>query len=83
MRRVITAYETLGPRDRGGFAFRSVESLSEYDCPAGASRVVAETFYAEPALKGKTWTMPGFVATAWAKPPEGSIGALRFSFACH
>jgi hypothetical protein len=82
VRRVLTGYETLSPRDRDGFAFRSVQSLSEYDCKAARTRVVAETFFAEPGLKGKTWTMPGFVATPWAEAAQGSIGELRYAFAC-
>jgi hypothetical protein len=82
VRRLLTVYETLSPRDRSGFTFRSVQSLSEYDCAAMRTRVVAETFFAEPGLKGKTWTMPNFVATAWAQAAQGSIGELRYSFAC-
>jgi hypothetical protein len=82
VRRVLTAYETLAPRDREGFTFRSVESTSEYDCKAGRTRVVAETFFAQPGLKGKTWSMPGFVATPWVEAAQGSIGELRYSFAC-
>jgi hypothetical protein len=82
VRRVLTAYETLTPRDREGFTFRSVQSLSEYDCKAMRTRVVAETFFASPGLKGKTWAMPDFVPTPWAPAAQGSIGELRYSFAC-
>jgi hypothetical protein len=82
VRRVLTGYETLSPRDRSGFTFRSVQSLSEYDCKAARTRVVAETFFAEPGLKGKTWIMPDFVATPWAEAAQGSIGELRYAFAC-
>jgi hypothetical protein len=82
VRRLLTVYETLSPRDRNGFTFRSVQSLSEYDCTAMRTRVVAETFFAEPGLKGKTWTMPNFLATPWVEAAQGSIGELRYSFAC-
>jgi hypothetical protein len=82
VRRLLTVYETLTPRDRQGFTFRSVQSTSEYDCGAMRTRVVAETFFAEPGLKGKTWTMPNFLATPWVEAAQGSIGELRYSFAC-
>ena len=82
LRRVLTLYETLSPRERMGFTFRSVRSLSEYDCKSATSRVIGETFFAQPALKGQTWVQPDFKPTPWAEAAEGSIGALRYSFAC-
>ena len=81
-RQVWTAYETLKPRDREGFAFRSVESLGEYDCGEGRTRVLRETFYDGPSLAGRTWQAPDFEVTEWAQPGTGSIGELRIAFAC-
>lgn len=81
-RRVWTAYESRKVRDRDGFAFRSVQSLGEYDCANARSRTVDETFFAEPNLKGRTWKLPNFKPTEWASPPPGSVGDLRIGFAC-
>jgi hypothetical protein len=81
-RRVVTAYEALSPRDREGFAFRSVESLSEFDCDNGRSRIIRETFYEQPALKGQRWSKPESVSSDWTDTVEGSIGMLRIAFAC-
>lgn len=82
MHKVWTAYELDEPGEREGFSFRSVRSLSEYDCKTHRTRVVAETFHAEEGLSGKEWTMPNFVATDWAEVGDGSIGAMRMEFAC-
>jgi hypothetical protein len=82
LRRVWTAYDSDGPRDRDGFTFRSVKSLGEYDCKRNVSRVVDETYHDAPALTGKTWHSPKFIPTPWAKPEPGSVGALRMAFAC-
>ncbi|HEX7944607.1 MAG TPA: surface-adhesin E family protein [Phenylobacterium sp.] len=82
LRRVWTAYDSAGPRDRDGFTFRSVKSLGEYDCKRNVSRVVDETYHDAPALTGKTWHSPKFIPTPWAKPEPGSVGALRMAFAC-
>jgi hypothetical protein len=82
LRRVWTAYDSEGPRDRDGFTFRSVKSLGEYDCKRNVSRVVDETYHDAPALTGKTWHSPKFIPTPWAKPEPGSVGALRMAFAC-
>ncbi|HET9160655.1 MAG TPA: surface-adhesin E family protein, partial [Caulobacteraceae bacterium] len=57
-RRVLTAYETLQPQDREGFAFRSVKSLGEFDCENGRSRVLHETFYAGPEMQGQSMNGP-------------------------
>jgi hypothetical protein len=81
-RRVVTAYEALTPRDREGFSFRSVESLGEFDCENGRTRIIRETFYEQPSLKGQTWSKPDFVVTDWTEAVEGSIGFLRIAFAC-
>jgi hypothetical protein len=82
LRRVWTAYDSAGPRQRDGFTFRSVRSLGEYDCKRNVSRVVDETYHDAPALTGKTWHSPKFIPTPWAKPQPGSVGALRMAFAC-
>ncbi len=82
LRRVWTAYDSEGPRDRDGFTFRSVKSLGEYDCKRNVSRVVDETYHDAPALTGNTWHSPKFIPTPWAKPEPGSVGALRMAFAC-
>jgi hypothetical protein len=82
VRRVWTAYDSETVRDRMGFAFRSVESLSEYDCRKKVTRVVEERFHAQPALHGEPWYAPNFIPTPWASPTPGSVGAVRMAFAC-
>lgn len=82
LRRVWTAYDSAGPRQRDGFTFRSVRSLGEYDCKKRLSRVLDETYHDAPALTGATWHSPKFTPTAWAKPEPGSVGDLRMAFAC-
>jgi hypothetical protein len=81
-RRVLTAYETFSPQDREGFAFRSVQSLGEFDCESGRSRVIRETFYAEPALKGQAFSKPDAADAEWSDVIEGSVGIMRIAFAC-
>jgi hypothetical protein len=82
LRRVWTAYDSAGPRQRDGFTFRSVRSLGEFDCRKNLSRVVEETYHDSPALSGKSWRSPSFIPTPWAKPSPGSVGAMRMAFAC-
>jgi hypothetical protein len=82
MRRVWTAYDSDNARQRQGFNFRSVESLSEFDCRKNLTRVVDELFHAGPGLTGVTWKMPNFIPTDWAAPAPGSVGAVRMAFAC-
>lgn len=82
LRRVWTAYDSAGPRERDGFTFRSVKSLGEFDCKRGLSRVVDETYHGAPALSGATWHSPKFIPTPWARPEPNSVGAMRFAFAC-
>jgi hypothetical protein len=82
VRRVWTAYDSDSSRDRQGFSFRSVESLSEFDCRKNLTRVVEELFHAGPGLTGPTWRMPNFIPTDWAVPAPGSVGAIRMAFAC-
>ncbi len=82
VRRVWTAYDSNRVRNRQGFAFRSVESLAEFDCRKKVSRIVEERFHDLPALKGQTWKQPDFTPTEWAAPAPGSIGAVRFAWAC-
>jgi hypothetical protein len=82
LRRVWTAYDAAHPLQRDGFTFRSVRSLGEYDCRKRLSRVVEETYHGQPALKGKGWQSPKFVATPWAAPVPESVGAIRMAFAC-
>ena len=81
-RRIWTAYDSAGPRQRDGFTFRSVKSLGEFDCKRQVSRVVDETYHDAPALSGKTWKSPKFIPTPWARAEPGSVGALRMAFAC-
>jgi hypothetical protein len=81
-RRVLTAYESFSPQDREGFAFRSVQSLGEFDCQSGRSRVIHETFYAEAALKGQTFSKPDVAEPEWNDVIEGSVGLMRVAFAC-
>lgn len=82
IRRIWTAYDAAGPRDRDGFTFRSVRSLGEFDCRKRLTRVVEETYHDAPALSGKSWQSPKFIPTPWAKPAPGSVGDLRMAFAC-
>ncbi len=82
VRKVWTAYELGEARDRGGFSFRSVKSLGEYDCDKRRTRVLGETFHAAPGLAGKDWAPEAFVITDWAEPAPGSVGDLRMEFAC-
>jgi hypothetical protein len=82
LRRLWTAYDSAGPRQRDGFTFRSVKSLGEFDCRKNLSRVVDETYHDAPALTGRTWHSPKFIPTPWARPQPGSVGALRMAFAC-
>lgn len=82
IRRAWTAYDSLQPRQRDGFTFRSVESLSEFDCGKRLTRVVEEIFHDAPALGGKSWRSPKFLVTPWAAPSAGSVGAIRMAYAC-
>jgi hypothetical protein len=81
-RRAWTAYDAAAPRERDGFSFRSVESLSEFDCKRRMSRVVQEIYHDGPQLQGKAWESPGFMATPWAAPQPNSVGAIRMAYAC-
>jgi hypothetical protein len=81
-RRVLTAYETLSPQDRDGFAFRSVQSLGEFDCQKGRSRVLTETYYEQPSLRGKTLAKAEEGEPEWNEVIEGSVGLMRIVFAC-
>lgn len=82
VRRVWTAYDSDRARERQGFRFHSVQSLAEFDCGRGLSRVVEETFHDSPGLKGKTWQAPNFTPTEWVAPAPSSIGAIRLAYAC-
>src|SRR5690349_19225387 len=55
VRKAWTAYDSEKPRQRDGFAFRSVESLGEFDCRRGVSRVIEEIYHDQPELKGRAW----------------------------
>lgn len=82
VRQAWTAYDAEKPLERDGFAFRSVESLGEFDCRRGVSRVVDEIFHDQPGLRGKSWRSPRFQPTSWAAPQPASVGAVRMAFAC-
>lgn len=82
VRKVWTAYDSDAPRERDGFTFRSVESLSEFDCRKRLSRVVEEIYHDGPALQGKAWRSPKFMVTPWAPAQPDSIGAVRMAYAC-
>lgn len=82
VRSAWTAYDSDKPLQRDGFAFRSVESLGEFDCRRGLSRVVDEVYHDQAGLKGRAWRSPKFQATPWAAPAADSIGAVRLAFAC-
>lgn len=82
VRSAWTAYDADKPLARDGFTFRSVESLGEFDCRRGVSRVVDEIFHDAAALKGRSWRSPKFKATPWAAPQPESVGAVRLAFAC-
>lgn len=82
VRRVWTAYDSHKLLKRDGFAFRSVQSLGEFDCRRQVSRVVEELYHDRTGLKGRSWRSPKFVATPWAAPTPDSVGAVRMAFAC-
>lgn len=82
MRKAWTAYDSDRSLQRDGFAFRSVESLSEFDCRRRLSRVVDEIYHDQPGLGGRAWRSPKFVVTPWAAPAPESVGAIRMAFAC-
>ena len=82
VRRVWTAYDSHKLLKRDGFAFRSVQSLGEFDCRRQVSRVVEELYHDRTGLKGRSWRSPKFVATPWAAPAPESVGAVRMAFAC-
>jgi hypothetical protein len=82
VRRVWTAYDSAGARERDGFRFHSVRSLGEFDCRRRVSRVVDEFYHDRPGLAGRTWRSPMFRATPWAAPEPDSVGAIRMAFAC-
>ena len=82
VRRVWTAYDSAKTRERNGYAFLSVQSLGEYDCPAKTSRVLEEAFFAGSALKGERRDINPAEPTPWQPHAEGSVGEIRFEFAC-
>jgi hypothetical protein len=82
VRRAYTLYDSARKRDRAGFAFMSVRSLSEFHCGRKITRVVQETFYEKRGLRGVTWEPPAFVPTDWAEAEGGSVGEFRMAFAC-
>lgn len=82
VRKAWTAYDSDKPLQRDGFDFRSVESLGEFDCRKGLSRVVDEIFHDGPGLAGRSWRSPKFRVTPWAAPAPESVGAVRMAFAC-
>jgi hypothetical protein len=82
VRKVWTAYDSAGPRQRDGFTFRSVESLGEFDCKKRLSRVVEEIYHESPGLQGRAWRSPKFMVTPWAAPQPDSVGAIRMAYAC-
>ena len=82
VRRVWTAYDSEKVLQRGGFSFRSVESLGEFDCRRQVSRVVQEIFHDEAGLKGRSWPGSDPLPTPWKAPEPDSVGAIRMAFAC-
>ncbi|WP_293352179.1 surface-adhesin E family protein [Phenylobacterium sp.] len=82
VRKAWTAYDSDKSLQRDGFAFRSVESLGEFDCRKGLSRVVDEIYHDKPNLAGRAWRSPKFMVTPWAAPAPESVGAVRMAFAC-
>lgn len=82
MRRVWTAYDSDKVLTRGGLTFRSVESLSEFDCQRRLSRVVQEIFHDQSGLKGRSWTGVDPLPTPWKAAEPDSVGAVRMAFAC-
>ncbi len=82
VRRVWTAYDSDKVLQRGGFSFRSVESLGEFDCQRRLSRVVQEIFHDQAGLKGRSWAGTDPLPTPWKAPEPDSVGAIRMAFAC-
>jgi hypothetical protein len=82
VRRARTLYNSLTKRQREDYDFMSVDSLAEYDCAQMKQRVIAETFYEQPALKGQTHQLGGPIPTPWEVQAPGSIGEIKYQFAC-
>lgn len=82
VREAWTAYDAEKPLQRDGFDFRSVQSLGEFDCRKGLSRVTDEIYHDQPGLTGRSWRSPKFKVTPWAAPAPESVGAVRMAFAC-
>ena len=82
LRQVWTAYDSDKVLTRGALRFRSVESLSEYDCRRRLSRVVQEIFHEQPGLTGKRWPGADPLPTPWKAAAPDSVGAVRMAFAC-
>ena len=82
VRRVWTAYDSEKVLQRGGFNFRSVESLGEFDCQRRLSRVVQEIFHDQAGLMGRSWAGSDPLPTPWRAPEPDSVGAIRMAFAC-
>lgn len=82
LRRVWTAYDSSVEKIREGSRFRSVASLGEFDCAKRVTRTIEERFHERSSLTGRAWRDPKFVATDWATPQPGTIGAIRLAFVC-
>lgn len=83
VRRARTLYNSLTKRQRDNYDFMSVDSLAEYDCAQMKQRVITETFYEQPALKGPTHKAESEAPTSWEAQAPGSIGDIKFKFACN
>jgi len=75
-----TLYDLGAEREHDGFTFKSVASLSEFDCAKRRSRVITETFFAGSAGQGKAFKHEE--PTDWLDHSDGSVGYSKLMFVC-
>jgi hypothetical protein len=76
----VVMWERFERRDEARGEWRSLVSLSEFDCLEGRARTLQETTYSEPNLSGRSSTasMPG----TWTYPIPGSMMETSMRLAC-
>jgi hypothetical protein len=77
----VVMWERFERRDEARGEWRSLVSLSEFDCLEGRARTLQETTYSQPNLTGRSSTasMPG----TWTYPIPGSMMETSMRLACH
>jgi hypothetical protein len=76
----VVMWERFEHRDEARGEWRSLVSLSEFDCIEGRARTLQETTYSQPNLTGRSSTasMPG----TWTYPIPGSMMETSMRLAC-